>query len=158
MSGGREVSWLELRFMSEGRKGTRNNGEGVGRGNDSRFLRVVNVVWLSDSNEFEWRSIVMWNGNEDSEGLKSFEKGEVIEGIRGNGGQFVGIQITWEIECWGVDVEWWLSVRSRLARLLSPLNTPEGREVMEFEWSWMIDWWYRLLRLLRERLWWFYAF
>ena len=39
--------------MSEGRKGTRNNEEGVGRGNDSRFLRVVKVVLLSDSNEFE---------------------------------------------------------------------------------------------------------
>ena len=37
----------------------------------------------------------MWNGNEDEEGLKeSFEKGEVIEGIRGNGVEFVGIQIT----------------------------------------------------------------
>ena len=37
----------------------------------------------------------MWNGNEDSEGLKEvFEKGEVIEDIRVNGGQFVGIQIT----------------------------------------------------------------
>ena len=40
-------------------------------------------------------SIVMWNGNEDEEGLKEgFEKGEVIEGIRVNGGEFVGIQIT----------------------------------------------------------------
>ena len=48
----------------------------------------------------------MWNGNEDEEGLKEvFEKGEVIEGIRVNGGQFVGIQITLEIECSGVDVE-----------------------------------------------------
>ena len=37
----------------------------------------------------------MWNGNEDEDGLKEgFEKSEVIEGIRGNGGQFVGIQIT----------------------------------------------------------------
>ena len=36
----------------------------------------------------------MWNGNEDEEGLKGFEKGEVIEGIRMNGGQFVGMQIT----------------------------------------------------------------
>ena len=37
----------------------------------------------------------MWNGNEDSEGLKEgFEKGEVIEGIRGNGSQIVGIQMT----------------------------------------------------------------
>ena len=37
----------------------------------------------------------MWNGNEDEEELKEgFEKGEVIEGIRVNGGQFVGIQIT----------------------------------------------------------------
>ena len=37
----------------------------------------------------------MWNENEDSEGLKEvFEEGEVIEGIRVNGGQFVGIQIT----------------------------------------------------------------
>jgi len=26
--------------------------------------------------------------------VQVFEKGEVIEGIRGNGGQFVGIQIT----------------------------------------------------------------
>ena len=35
----------------------------------------------------------MWNGNEDEEGLKEgFEKGEVIEGIRGNGGEGVGIQ------------------------------------------------------------------
>ena len=35
----------------------------------------------------------MWNGNEDEEGLKEcFEKGEVIEGIRRNGGQFVGVQ------------------------------------------------------------------
>ena len=44
---------------------------------------------------FELRYIVMWNGNEDEEGLKEgFEKGEVIEGIRVNGGEFVGIQIT----------------------------------------------------------------
>ena len=44
MSEGREVSLLELRDMSEGRKRTRNNEEGVGRGNETRFLRVVNVV------------------------------------------------------------------------------------------------------------------
>ena len=70
-------------------------------------------LW-SDSNEFDWRSIVMWNENEDEEGLKKvFEKGEVIEGIRGNGSEFVGIQIAWEIEWEGVDVKWWLSVRSR---------------------------------------------
>ena len=37
----------------------------------------------------------MWNGNEDEERLKEiFEKCEVIEGIRVNGGEFVGIQIT----------------------------------------------------------------
>ena len=37
----------------------------------------------------------MWNGNEDEEGLKEvFEKGEVIEGIRGNRSEFVGIQRT----------------------------------------------------------------
>ena len=37
----------------------------------------------------------MWNENDNSEGLKEgFEKGEVIEGIRVNGGQFVRIQIT----------------------------------------------------------------
>jgi hypothetical protein len=37
----------------------------------------------------------MWNGNENEEGLKEiFKKGEVIEDIRGNGGQFVVIQIT----------------------------------------------------------------
>ena len=34
----------------------------------------------------------MWNGNEDEEGLKKvFEKGEVIESIRVNGGEFVVI-------------------------------------------------------------------
>ena len=34
----------------------------------------------------------MWNGNEDEEGLKErFEKWEVIENIRGNGGEIVGI-------------------------------------------------------------------
>ena len=43
MSGGREVSLLEPRFMSEGRKGTRNNEEGIGRNNSTRFLRVVKV-------------------------------------------------------------------------------------------------------------------
>ena len=48
----------------------------------------------------------MWNGNEDEEGLKErFEKGEVIEGIRVNGGEFVGIQITRNIEWEGVDVK-----------------------------------------------------
>ena len=48
---------------------------------------------MSDSNEFEPRSIVMWNGNEDKEEMKEvFEKSEVIKGIRWNGGQFVGIQ------------------------------------------------------------------
>ena len=37
----------------------------------------------------------MWNGNEDEEGLNEvIEKGEVIEGIRVNGGQIVGMQIT----------------------------------------------------------------
>ena len=44
MPGGREVSLLDSRFMNEGRKGTRNNEERVGRGNDSRFLRLVKVV------------------------------------------------------------------------------------------------------------------
>ena len=35
----------------------------------------------------------MWNVNEDEEGLKEvFEKGEVIESIRGNGGQFVVVE------------------------------------------------------------------
>ena len=35
----------------------------------------------------------MWSGNEDEEGLKEpREEGEVIEGIRGNGGEVVGIQ------------------------------------------------------------------
>ena len=37
----------------------------------------------------------MWNGNEDEEGLKEgIEKGEVIESIRVNGGEFVVIQRT----------------------------------------------------------------
>ena len=36
----------------------------------------------------------MWNGNEDEEVLKEvFENSEVIEGIRVNGGEFVGIRI-----------------------------------------------------------------
>ena len=48
----------------------------------------------------------MWSGNEDEEGLKEvLKKGEVIEGIRGNEGQLVGIQRTCEIEYSGVDVE-----------------------------------------------------
>ena len=53
MPGGREVSWLELRFMSEGREGRRKNEEGVGRGNETRFLRLVNVVFWSDCIEFD---------------------------------------------------------------------------------------------------------
>ena len=37
----------------------------------------------------------MWNGNEDGEGLEEgFETCEVIEGMRVNGVEFVGIQIT----------------------------------------------------------------
>ena len=37
----------------------------------------------------------MWNENEDEKGLKEgFEEGEIIEGIRVNGGQIVGMQIT----------------------------------------------------------------
>ena len=37
----------------------------------------------------------MWNENEDEEGLKEgCEKGEVIEGIRVDGGEFIGMQIT----------------------------------------------------------------
>ena len=43
MPGGREVSLLELRYMNEGMKGMRNNEEGVGRGNERRFLRLVKV-------------------------------------------------------------------------------------------------------------------
>ena len=43
MSGRREASLLELRFMNEGRKGMRNNVERVGRENFSRFLRLVKV-------------------------------------------------------------------------------------------------------------------
>ena len=35
----------------------------------------------------------MWNGNEDEEGLKEeIEKGESIEGIKGNGGQAVFVE------------------------------------------------------------------
>ena len=33
--------------------------------------------------------IVMWNGDENEEGLKYFEKCEVIKDIRGNRGEFV---------------------------------------------------------------------
>ena len=37
----------------------------------------------------------MWNGNEEEEGLKEKnKKSEIIEGIRGNGGEFVGMQRT----------------------------------------------------------------
>ena len=39
--------------MSEGRKGMENDEEGVGRGNNPRFLRLVKVDLWSDSNEFE---------------------------------------------------------------------------------------------------------
>ena len=35
---------MKPRLMSERRKGTRNNEEGVGRGNEARFLRLVKVV------------------------------------------------------------------------------------------------------------------
>ena len=35
---------MELRFMNERRKGMRNNEEGVGRGNEARFLRLMKVV------------------------------------------------------------------------------------------------------------------
>ena len=42
---------------------------------------------------------MMWNGNEGEEELKEgFEKDDVIEGIRVNGGQTVGIQRTFESE------------------------------------------------------------
>ena len=38
---------------------------------------------------------MLWNGNENEEGLKEvFEKGEMIESIRVNRGEFVGIQRT----------------------------------------------------------------
>ena len=43
MSGGREVSSLELSLMNEERKGMRNNEEEVKRGNEARFLRLVKV-------------------------------------------------------------------------------------------------------------------
>ena len=45
--------------------GGRKNEEGVGRGNETRFLRLVKVVFWSDCIEFDWRLIVMWNGNVD---------------------------------------------------------------------------------------------
>ena len=44
---------MELRSMNEVRKGMRNNEEGVGRGNETRFLRLVKVVFWSDCIEFE---------------------------------------------------------------------------------------------------------
>ena len=34
---------MELRFMNEGRKGMRNNEEGVRIGNEARFLILVKV-------------------------------------------------------------------------------------------------------------------
>ena len=37
MSGGREVSLLELSLINERRKGMRNNYEGMGRGNKQDF-------------------------------------------------------------------------------------------------------------------------
>ena len=40
MSEGREVSWLESMYMSEWRE---RDEEGVGRGNEARFLRLVKV-------------------------------------------------------------------------------------------------------------------
>ena len=41
---GREERLLDSKFMSEWRKEMRNDEEGVGRGNVSRFLRLVKVV------------------------------------------------------------------------------------------------------------------
>ena len=53
----------------------------------------MKVALLNDSNEFELRSIMIWNGNEDEEGLKEvFEKGEAIEDIRVNGSQSVVVE------------------------------------------------------------------
>ncbi len=47
---------------------------------------------MSDCNEFELRSIVMRNEIVDEEGLKEgVEKCEVIENIRVNGGELIGI-------------------------------------------------------------------
>ena len=129
MSGGREVSWLLWRVLSETRKGTKDNGEK--RNKDfwdwrrlidgvipmsliesplwcgmemkmKRDWRRIWEMWGHRRHQMEWRW-VCWN-----------EK-------------------TWEIEWESVDVKWWLSVKSRLDRLVSSLKTPEGREVMELE-------------------------
>ena len=57
----------------------------MGRDNALRFLRDAKVDWSSDSNEFKTRSIVMWNGNEDEEGLKEFcEEAELIKDTKRN--------------------------------------------------------------------------
>ena len=67
----------------------------VGKWNDLRIVRFVNADWSSDFNELWSRLIVTWSGNEDEEGLKKcYEKGEVIEGVRRNRGEFVATQIT----------------------------------------------------------------
>ncbi len=67
----------------------------MGRGNKTRFLRLVKIVFWSDSKKLKPRSTVMWNGNVRREGLKEeCEKCEVIESIRVNGGEFIGMQIT----------------------------------------------------------------
>ena len=116
---GGELIVIEVHEWMEGRK----NEEGVGRGNETRFLRLMKVVFWSDWIEFEWRSIVMWNGNVDWKGLKEgCKKGEVIESIRVNGNEIVGIQIAWEIEWEGVDMEWWLSVKVKISQTVESIE------------------------------------
>ena len=65
--------------------------------------------------------------------VKTGQTVESIEHIRREGGQFVGIQ--------GSNGRWLKEEgcgkngRNRVGRLLSPLKIPEGRDLMEFEWS-----------------------
>ena len=62
--------------------------------------------------------------------VKSGQPAESIEHTRREGDQFVGIQASNGRWLKGVCEE---NGRNREERLLSPLNTPESREVMELE-------------------------
>ncbi len=108
----------------------REGGETVGRKINLRLM---------------WRFIVMWNGNMDWEGLKEgCEKCEVIENIRVNKGETVGIQSTWEIEWEGVNVEWWLSVKVKISQTVESIEQTrrEGGDGVGEKWMREgIDWW-----------------
>ena len=71
MSGGREVSLLELRFMSEGRKGMRNNGESKKR----KWSKISEIGegWLMEW--FQWVALKVHCDVEWKWGWRGIERG-----------------------------------------------------------------------------------